>query len=124
MNSNSKTRLWTGRILWALSVPFMLLDVAMHIMKPPPVLEAFHRLGFPVSDAVGLGVLVLVLLTLYVYPHTAFLGAILLTGYLGGAVAIHVRVGESPFFPIFVAALFWGSLYCRDSRIPKLLTSQ
>jgi len=115
-----KGQLWTGRILWAISVPFMLLDAGLHIAKPGPVLEAFEKLQIPVSTSVGLGVLELILVALYVIPRTAVLGAVLLTGYLGGAMAIHMRVGDPLWFPVLVGALLWGSLWCRDARVRSL----
>ena len=92
-----------------------------------PVAEAFARLGYPVSLAVGIGILELTCLAIYVIPRTSLLGAVLLTGFLGGAVATHVRV-EDPLlthalFPTYVGALVWGGLWLRDARL-RALTSQ
>jgi hypothetical protein len=90
-----------------------------------PVVESFGRLGYPVSVSVGIGLLELVCLVLYVIPRTSVLGAILLTGYLGGAVATHVRVGSPMLthvlFPIYVAALVWGGLFLREARLRALV---
>lgn len=110
----------TGRVLWALSVPFMILDASMHIAQPAPVLEACQKLQIPVSAMLPLGLIQLACLALYLVPRTAVLGAVLLSGYLGGAVAIHMRVGDPLWFPFVIAGLFWGSLYCRDARVRSL----
>jgi len=88
-----KTR-WAGRILIALSVLFLLFDAAGHLIVPAAVVEAFNRLGYPLSLSPALAIIELVCLIAYVIPRTAILGAILLTGYLGGAVAAHVRVRD------------------------------
>ncbi len=119
-----KKTLWTGRIVSALAVLFLLLDGVTHLMKPAPVAEAFHRLGFPLSLSVELGLIELVCVAVYVLPRTSILGAILLTGYLGGAVATHLRVLDPVFdtiFPILIGALVWGGLYLIDSRLRALV---
>jgi hypothetical protein len=119
----SNQRLWAGRILSGLAVLFMLADAVMHILQPQPVIDAFHRLGYPVSLAVPLGVIVIVCVALYAVPRTSFLGALFLTGYLGGAVSSHVRIGDVPFniaFPFIVASLIWAGLFLRDRRLPAL----
>src|SRR6266566_10163074 len=97
----SKQRIWASRILAALSVLFLLMDGGMKIFKPPFVVEATVRLGYPESTIVGIGVVVLVCTVLYVIPRTAVLGAILLTGHLGGAVASNVRAGTPVFNVVF-----------------------
>ena len=120
----SKGRLWAGRILSSLAVLFMLADAVMHILQPQPVVDAFNRLGYPIALAVPLGVIVIVCVVLYALPRTSFLGALFLTGYLGGAVSSHVRIGDVPFnvsFPIIVATLIWTGLFLRDRRLPALL---
>jgi DoxX-like family len=120
----STTRVWAGNILSGLGVLFMLLDGAMHLMAPAPVVEAFHQLGFPLSLAVPLGIVELLCVAVYVFPRTSVLGAVLLTGYLGGAVASHVRVGDPIFpvvFPILIGVLFWGGLFLRDDRLRTLI---
>ena len=120
----SKGNLWTGRIISTLVVLFLLFDAAGHFMKPAAVVEAFGRLGYPLSTSVGLGIIQLVCLALYLIPRTSILGAILLTGYLGGAVATHVRIGDRMFdtiFPIIFGVLVWGGLYWRDRHLRALI---
>ena len=121
----SKGSLWTGRILGALSTLFLLMDGVMKLIKPAPVVEATVRLGYPESVIQSLGVILLVCTILYTIPRTSILGAILLTGYLGGAVAANVRIGNPLFshtlFPVYVALLVWGGLYLRDRRLRGLI---
>ena len=94
-------------------------------MKPAPVVEGTVQLGYPESVLLGLGIVLLACTVLYVIPRTAILGAILLTGYLGGAVATHVRVGNPLFthvlFPVYLGVLIWGGLYLRDERLRALI---
>ena len=116
----SKTTLWAGRILGTLAVVFLLFDAVLHLLKPAPVAAAFAQLGYPLDLAVGIGILELVCVAIYVIPRTSLLGAILLTGYLGGAVASQLRVGHSFFetvFPIIIGVLVWGGLFFRDGRL-------
>ena len=114
-------RLWAGRIMSALAVLFLTFDVVIHIMKPAPVIKGFTDLGWSPSLAIPLGIIELVCLVLYLIPRTSVLGAILLTGYLGGAVATNLRVGAPLFsntlFPIYVAVFLWGGLYLRDNAL-------
>jgi hypothetical protein len=121
----SKGRLWTGRIISALPVLFLVMDAVMKLMKPDFVVKATVQLGFPESVIVPLGIVVLVCVILYVIPGTAVLGAILLTGYLGGAVATHVRAGDPLFshalFPVYFGILLWGGLYLREERLRALI---
>jgi hypothetical protein len=96
----------------------------MKLVKPAPVVEATVRLGYPESVILGLGVVLLLCTALYLIPRTSFLGAILLTGYLGGAVATQVRVGDGLFpifFPVILGALLWAGLFLRDDRLRVLL---
>src|SRR5258708_19162759 len=95
--SLSRKSLWTGRIFSGLITAFMIFDAVIHLMKPAPVVEAFAKLNFPLSFAVPLGIVELLCIVLYVIPYTSILGAIFLTGYLGGAVAIQLPTGN-PFF--------------------------
>jgi hypothetical protein len=122
--SSSLRRIWASRILTALSILFLLMDGSMKLFKPPFVVEATFRLGYPESTIVGIGVALLVCTILYVIPRTAILGAILLTGYLGGAVASNVRA-ETPLFNAVFPALFavavWASLVLRDKRLESIL---
>jgi hypothetical protein len=121
----SKGRRWTGRILSTLIVLFLLLDSIMKFFKPAPVLEACARLGWPTNLIVVLGVVLLACTVIYSIPATSVLGAILLTGYLGGAVAIHVRNGSPLFsqalFPIYMGVVLWLGLFLRDDRLRTFL---
>jgi hypothetical protein len=121
----SKGSLWIGCILSALSILFLLMDGVMKLMKPPPIVETTVRLGYPESVIQSLGIVLLVCTILYAIPRTSILGAILLTGYLGGAVATNVRVGNPLFshilFPVYIALLVWGGLYLRDRRLRGLI---
>lgn len=116
----SKKMLWAGRIVSALPALFLLVDGIMKLIKPASVVEATVQLGYPESVIFGLGIVLIASTVLYLIPRTSILGAILLTGYLGGAVATHVRVGDSLFtivFPIIFGVLIWGGLYLRDERL-------
>jgi hypothetical protein len=113
----SKKRLWAGRIMSTVAVLFLLFDATIKLMVIPPVVESFTRLGFPVHLSRGIGTLELACLIVYVIPRTAIPGAILLTGFLGGAIVTHVRVGDPllshALFPVYVGALVWGGLLLR-----------
>jgi hypothetical protein len=120
----SKAMLWTGWVMSGLPAAFLLVDGIMKLVKPDFVVEATKKIGFPESAIVGLGVVLVACTVLYVIPNTAILGAILLTGYLGGAVATHVHIGDGPFeitFPVIFGALLWGGLYLRDERLRSLV---
>jgi ABC-type transport system involved in cytochrome c biogenesis permease component len=121
----SKGKLWTGRIMSGVPALFLFLDGVGKLVKPAPVVEGTIQLGYPESVLLGLGIVLLTCTVLYVIPRTAILGAILLTGYLGGAIATHVRVGSPLFshilFPVYVAVLIWGGLYLRDERLRALI---
>ena len=123
----SKSRLWTGRILTTFATAFLLFDGVMKLVKPPVVVKATVELGYPESSIVGIGVLLLVCTLIHLIPRTSILGAILLTGYLGGAVATNVRVGNPLFshvlFPVYVGVMVWGGLYLRDPRLRALISS-
>src|SRR5216683_4993150 len=123
--SLSRKSLWTGRIFSGLIAAFLIFDAVIHLMKPAPVVEAFAKLGFPLRLAVTLGIIELVCVVLYVIPRVSILGAILLTGYLGGAVAIQMTTSKSLFgeilFPVYVGAMLWGGLYLRDDRVRTLI---
>ena len=121
---SNKSSLWAGRILSALPVLFLLLDGVMKLVKPAFVVEATVQLGWPESVIVALGVVLVACTILYLIPRTAVLSAILLTGYLGGAVATHVRVGGPLFsilMPVILGAMLWGGLYLRDERVRSLV---
>ena len=117
----SKKMLWAGRIISALPVLLLLFSGVMKLMKPAAVLEGLAQLGYPESLALGIGILELVCTAVYVIPRTSLLGAILLTGFLGGATATHVRVGDPFFMPIVVGVLVWAGLFLRDDRLRALI---
>jgi DoxX-like family len=122
--STSKGSAWTGRIVSALPIVFLLLDGIAKLFKPAPVVEGTVRLGYPESAIIGLGIVLIACTVLYAIPRTSVLGSILLTGYLGGATATHVRVGDSLFsilFPSIVALFVWGGLYLREDRLRELV---
>jgi hypothetical protein len=121
----SKGMRWTGRVLSGVAALFLLMDGVMKLPKPDFVVKATTDLGYPEGVIVPLGVILLASTVLYLMPRTAVLGAILLTGYLGGAVATHVRVG-SPLYthtlsPVYFGALLWGGLFLRDARVRALI---
>lgn len=114
---------WTGRTLSALVVVFMIFDGVIHIARPAPVVDAFTQLGVPLRLSLGIGIVELVCTALYAIPRTSVLGALLLTGYLGGAIATQLRSGAGWFptiFPLIIAALLWGGLALRDARVRAL----
>ncbi|MGH9816537.1 MAG: DoxX family protein [Candidatus Acidiferrales bacterium] len=123
--SISKKMIWAGRILSGLPALFLLADSVGKLVKPAAVVEGTIGLGYPESVILPLGIVLLVCTVLYVIPRTSVLGAILLTGYLGGAIATHVRVGSPLFthtlFPVYFAVLIWGGLYLRDDRLRSLI---
>jgi hypothetical protein len=122
--SVSRIALWSGRVLSALSALFLLFDGVMKLVKPGFVVEATVRLGYPESVIIPLGVILVASTVLYLIPRTSILGAILLTGYLGGAVATHVRHEDTAFeivFPAIFGALVWGGLVLRDTRLRSLV---
>jgi hypothetical protein len=120
----SGKRLWTGRILSALAVLFLIFDGVTKVMKERHVLAASAQLGIPVSTTVGIGILLLACTAIYAIPRTSILGAIPLTGYLGGAVAIQARIGNPPFetiFPVLFGGLVWAGIFLRDNRLRSLV---
>jgi hypothetical protein len=121
----SKGRLWTGRVFSGLVILFLLADSLGKFAKPEAVVKGTLDLGYPESSILRLGITLLVCTVLYAIPRTAMLGAILLTGYLGGAVATQVRVGNPLFthilFPVYLGILLWAGLYLRDERLHKLV---
>lgn len=119
----SKKTLWAGRIVGGLPALFLLVDALMKLIKPAPVVEATVKLGYSESVILPLGIVLLISTVLYLVPRTAILGAILLTAYLGGAVATHVRAGEGLFsilLPVIFGVMLWGGLWLRDDRLQKL----
>lgn len=117
----SKAALWAGRIIGALAVLMLTFSGIMKLVKAAPVVEEFTRLGYADGHALGIGILELACVVLYAIPRTAVLGAVLLTGYLGGAVATHVRVGDQFVSPIIIGVVVWLALFLRDRRLRALL---
>jgi len=117
----SKKMLWAGRIISTLPVLLLLFSGVMKLMKPAAVVEGFAQLGYPESLALGIGILELVCTVVYVIPRTSILGAILLTGFLGGATATHVRIGDPFFMPVVLGGLVWGGLFLRDDGLRALI---
>jgi hypothetical protein len=123
----SRGRVWTGRVLTGLSTAFFLFDAVMKLFKPPFVVETTIHLGYPESTIIGIGLALLVSTLLYLKPRTSIFGAILLTGYLGGAVATNIRAQTPLFnivFPIVFAAIAWAGLCLRDARLAQVLFSK
>lgn len=126
--AGTRRRLWIGRALSGVAILFLALDGVAKVLEVPQVLEGSRQLGYPETTVFGIGVALLASLLLHVIPRTAVIGAVLLTGYLGGAVATHVRVGNPVLshvlFPTYVAVLFWGGLYLRDPRLRAVLSAR
>jgi hypothetical protein len=116
---------WPGRVLTAVPVLFLAFDVTIKLMKIQPVVDSFTQLGIPVELARVVGTIELICLVLYCIPRTAVLGATLLTGYLGGAVLTHLRIGSPllshTLFPIYIGIMLWGALWLRDLRVRVLI---
>ena len=117
----SKKALWAGRIMSALPVLMLLFSAVMKFMKPPAVVDGFVHLGYSESLALPLGILELACTVIYVIPRTSVLGAILLTGYLGGATATQLRIGEPFFIPVILGVLVWGGLFLCEPRLRALV---
>ncbi len=123
--TTSKKMLWTGRIVSALVVVLMLFDASLKVLRVRAVVEGTVQVGYPVNTVLPIGIVLLVCVVLYAIPRTSILGAILLTGYLGGAVATNVRI-SSPLFsgilvPVYVGVLAWGGLYLCDESLRRLI---
>jgi hypothetical protein len=126
--STGTAQRWAGRIVTGIPVAFLIFDAAIKIVGHPAVETSSAQLGLPPGLAFGAGVLLACCLATYCIPRVAPLGAVLLTGYLGGAVLVHARVGSPLFshtlFPIYVGALLWTGLYLRDRRVRALLAAR
>jgi hypothetical protein len=124
-HADSSRALRAGRIISGLAVAFLIFDSVGKLLEVQAVIDGTKQLGYPPDIVFGLGVTLLACVVAYLVPRTSVLGAVLLTGYLGGAVATHVRVGNPLFthvlFPTYVAALLWGGLVLRDARLRPLL---
>jgi hypothetical protein len=119
---------WAGRVLTAVPVLFLVFDVVIKLIGHPSVVEASERLGLPADRMGGIAMILASCLVLYIAPRTAVLGAVLLTGYLGGAVLVHLRVGDPlishTLFPVYVGAMLWAGLYLRDVRVRGLFAAR
>ena len=124
----SGPRRWPGRVLTGIPAAFLAFDAAIKLAHPSFVVAASVRIGVPAELSVALGVVLAVCVALYLVPRTAPLGAVLLTGYLGGAVLTHLRIGDPwishTLFPIYVGALLWAGLYLRDDRVRRLVAAR
>lgn len=118
---NMKKMKITGWVLTVVPVLMLLMSATMKFMKPASVVEGFTHLGLPEKLASGLGILELACTILYVVPRTAVLGAILVTGYLGGAVCTHLRVGDPFIMPVILGVAVWGGLFLREPRLRALI---
>lgn len=121
--TRAKGLVWMGRVFTALPILMLLLSATLKLTKQPQMVETFTgRLGYAASALAGLGLLEVACVVLYAIPSTAVLGAVLLTGFLGGAIATHVRVGDPSFLvPLFLGVLVWAGIYFRDERLGWLL---
>ena len=125
VESSAKKRSIAGYVLTGLVALFLTFDTVMKVLQLAPAMQGTIELGYPASTVLTIGLIELVCLVLYLVPRTSVLGALVLTGYLGGAIATHVRVGSPlpthTLFPIYVALMVWGGLYLRESRLRPLL---
>jgi len=121
----SRRAVWVGRILTGLAVLFLVFDATVKVLELGLAVEATAQLGYPVTLVRAIGLVEVVCLIAYLVPRTSVLGAILWTGYLGGAIATHVRIGSPLFshilFPVYIAALLWAGLWLRSARVRALL---
>ena len=125
VESSARKRSIAGYVLTGLVAAFLTFDTVMKLLQLAPAVQGTTELGYPAGTVIVIGVIELVCLVLYLVPRTSVLGALVLTGYLGGAIATHVRVGSPlpthTLFPIYVALMVWGGLYLRESRLRELL---
>jgi hypothetical protein len=127
LTMNSRTALWTGRVLSGIAVLFLIFDGAIKLVPIQPVTDSLRELGYPASDSFArfLGVITLICTALYAWPRTAVLGAVLLTAIMGGAIASHLRLGDPLFshtlFGVYLGLLFWVGLWLRDVRVRRIM---
>jgi len=121
-STTPKAMLWTGRVLSGLAVAMFVMSAAMKLSQQPQVVQGWEgKEGYPLSTLVPIGIVELVCVALYAVPRTAVLGALLLTAYLGGATATHVRISDPFIAPIVIGVVVWAGLYLRDARIRALV---
>jgi hypothetical protein len=124
---NTKAVLWTGRVLSGLVILFLTVDGAIKLVPIQPVTDSLRELGYPATDSFArfLGIVTLVCIALYAWPRTAVLGAVLLTGLMGGAIASHLRLGDPLFthtlFGVYLGLFIWGGLWLRDERVRRFM---
>jgi hypothetical protein len=122
-----RTLLWTGRVMSGIAILFLILDGAIKLIPIQPVTDSLQQLGYPTSDSFArfLGVVTLACVGLYAWPRTALLGAVLLTGLMGGAIASHLRLGDPLFthtlFGVYLGLFIWVGLWLRDERVRRLM---
>jgi uncharacterized membrane protein YphA (DoxX/SURF4 family) len=127
LTMNSRTALWTGRVLSGIAVLFLVFDGATKLVPIQPVTDSLRELGYPAGDSFArfLGVLTLLCTALYAWPRTAVLGAVLLTGIMGGAIASHLRLGDPLFshtlFGVYLGLFFWVGLWLRDELVRRVM---
>jgi DoxX-like protein len=124
MEATSKQTIWLGRTLSGLVAAFLALDAVMKLVLVTPVVEATERLGYPIATARPLGLVLLASTILSLVPRTQVIGALLVTAYLGGATATHVRVGDPFWFPIAMGVLLWAGLVLRTPRLRALISAR
>ena len=117
----STAMIWVGRVVSAIPVLMLSLSASMKLTRSAAAVEGFTHLGWPDSLSFGLGIVELTCTILYVIPRTAVLGAILLTGYLGGATATHLRIGEPVYMAVLLGVLVWAGLWLREGRLRALI---
>jgi hypothetical protein len=117
----SKKALWAGWIMTVLPALMLVFSAIMKLVKPAELVEEFARLGYREDHIVALGIVELVCTVVYLIPQTSVLGAILLTGYLGGATATHVRIGDPWFGPVIGGVIIWLALFLREPRLRSLI---
>ena len=121
----SRKPIVAGYVLTSLAALFLTFDTTIKVLRLAPAVEGTIALGYPASTVLPIGLIELTCLALYLLPRTSVLGAVLITGYLGGAIATHVRIGSPlmshTLFPIYVALMLWGGLYLREPRVRKLI---
>jgi hypothetical protein len=127
LTMNSRTIVWTGRVLSGIAVLFLTFDGIIKLVPIQPVTDSLRELGYPASDSFArfLGILTLLCTALYAWPRTAVLGAVLLTGIMGGAIASHLRLGDPLFshtlFGVYLGLFFWVGLWLRDERVRRIM---
>ena len=121
MENNSKAMMWGGRVLSGLAAAVFLFSCSGKLMGSSQMVQGFDHLGWPQAMLTTIGALELLCVVLYLVPQIAVLGGIILTGYLGGAIATHIRIGEPVYLHVVIGLFIWGGLYLREPRLRKLV---